>query len=138
MGHKALLHGCSIEDDVLIGMGAIVMNGARIGQGSIVGAGAVVLEGFECPAYSLVVGNPAYIKKTYPPTICEKTRKTAASYVERAKYYKGGLRVKTIKSHSSDISASIVSTAHWSLSLVALTTVISIGLSVLNKLRSRM
>lgn len=60
-----ILHGCTIEDDTLIGMGAIVMDRAVIGRGSVVGAGALVLENFRCPPNSLVVGCPAKIKKQY-------------------------------------------------------------------------
>ena len=56
VGHRAILHGCAVEDDVLIGMGAIVMNGATIGSGSIVAAGSVVLEGAQIPPNSLVTG----------------------------------------------------------------------------------
>ena len=59
VGHNVILHGCTLEDDVLIGMGAIVMNGARIRRGSIVGAGSVITEGKEYPEYSLIIGSPA-------------------------------------------------------------------------------
>ena len=58
VGHRAILHGCIIEENVLIGMGAIVLNGARVGRGSVIGAGAVVTEGMEVPPGSLVVGVP--------------------------------------------------------------------------------
>ena len=63
IGHRAVLHGCTIGDDVLVGMGAVVLNGARIGAGSIVAAGAVVLEGAEVPPGSLVAGLPAKIRR---------------------------------------------------------------------------
>ncbi len=63
VGHRAVLHGCDIGDDCLIGMGAIVLNGARIGAGSLVAAGAVVLEGTEVPPGSLVTGLPARIRR---------------------------------------------------------------------------
>ena len=59
MGHACILHGCTIEDEVLIGMGATILNRAVIGRGSVVGAGALVLEGMEVPPFSLVVGSPA-------------------------------------------------------------------------------
>eukprot|EP00929_Paragymnodinium_shiwhaense_P031905 TRINITY_DN17774_c0_g1_i4.p1 TRINITY_DN17774_c0_g1~~TRINITY_DN17774_c0_g1_i4.p1 ORF type:complete len:189 (+),score=15.40 TRINITY_DN17774_c0_g1_i4:88-654(+) len=88
VGHKCLLHGCTIEDDVLIGMGAIIMNKAVIRTGSIVGAGAVVLENFEAPPYSLIVGSPATVKKTYDKDIIQRIQRTASSYVSRAAYYK--------------------------------------------------
>lgn len=64
VGHNAVLHGCTIEDDVLIGMHATVMNGAVIGSGSIVAAGALVTEGAVVPPRSLVAGIPAKIRRT--------------------------------------------------------------------------
>jgi carbonic anhydrase/acetyltransferase-like protein (isoleucine patch superfamily) len=63
VGHRAVLHGCRIDDDVLIGMGAIVMNGARVGSGSIVAAGALVPEGVEIPPRSLVLGAPGKVRR---------------------------------------------------------------------------
>ena len=62
IGHHCVLHGCRIEDDCLIGMGAIIMNGVRIGRGSIIGAGAVLLEGMEVPEFSMVIGSPAKVR----------------------------------------------------------------------------
>lgn len=64
IGHAAVIHGCTIEDRVLIGMGAVVMDGARVGTGSVVGAGSVVTQGQIVPPYSLVVGAPAQVKRT--------------------------------------------------------------------------
>jgi carbonic anhydrase/acetyltransferase-like protein (isoleucine patch superfamily) len=63
VGHRAILHGCAIADDALVGMGAIVMNGASIGSGSIVAAGSVVLQGTRVPPNSLVAGIPAAIRR---------------------------------------------------------------------------
>ena len=63
VGHRAVLHGCTVEDDVLIGMGAIVLNGAHVGTGSLIAAGAVVLEGTRIPANSLVAGVPAKVRR---------------------------------------------------------------------------
>jgi carbonic anhydrase/acetyltransferase-like protein (isoleucine patch superfamily) len=63
VGHRAILHGCTIENDVLIGMGAIVLNGAYIGSGSLIAAGAVILEGSNIPPNSLVAGVPAKIRR---------------------------------------------------------------------------
>ncbi len=63
VGHSAVLHGCVVEDDVLIGMGAIVMNGAVIGHGSMVGAGALVTAGTVIPPRSLVVGAPGKVRR---------------------------------------------------------------------------
>ena len=63
MGHAAVVHGCTVEDDCLIGMGATVLNGAVIGAGSLVAAGAVVLEGTVVPPRSLVAGVPAKVRR---------------------------------------------------------------------------
>ena len=65
IGHRCVIHGCTIEDECLIGMGAVVMNHSVIGKGSIVAAGTVVLEKTIIPPYSLVTGSPGKIKKTY-------------------------------------------------------------------------
>jgi carbonic anhydrase/acetyltransferase-like protein (isoleucine patch superfamily) len=81
IGHRAIIHGCCIDDEVLVGMGAIVMNHARIGSGSIIGAGALVTEHTEVPAGSLVVGAPARVIR--PTTDDERAgiRASAAHYV---------------------------------------------------------
>ncbi|MDH6574546.1 gamma carbonic anhydrase family protein [Kitasatospora sp. MAP5-34] len=63
VGHNAVLHGCTIEDDVLVGMGAVVLNGARVGAGSLVAAGAVVPQGMQIPAGSLVAGVPGKVRR---------------------------------------------------------------------------
>jgi carbonic anhydrase/acetyltransferase-like protein (isoleucine patch superfamily) len=65
IGHRCIIHGCTIEDDCLIGMGAIIMNNAVIKKGSVVAAGSVVLERTIIPSYSLVTGSPGKVKKTY-------------------------------------------------------------------------
>tara|TARA_B100000945_G_scaffold320716_1_gene331727 strand:+ start:2845 stop:3282 length:438 start_codon:yes stop_codon:yes gene_type:complete len=88
VGHNCIVHGCLIEDDCLIGMGAIIMNGVRIGRGSIIGAGAVLLEGMEFPEFSMVVGSPAKVKKIYDDSILESIRKSAKIYVKRAISYR--------------------------------------------------
>jgi len=64
IGHAAVLHGCTIEDQCLIGMGAIVLNGVTIGTGSIVAAGSLVVENMQVPPRSLVMGSPARIRRT--------------------------------------------------------------------------
>ena len=61
VGYRAIVHGATVEDDVLVGMGAILLNGARIGSGSVIAAGAVVTPGTEIPENSLVVGLPAKV-----------------------------------------------------------------------------
>ena len=88
IGHHCVLHGCKIGDDCLIGMGAIIMNGVRIGRGSIIGAGAVLLEGMEIPEFSMVIGSPAKIKKTYDESILDNIRKSAKIYVNRSISYR--------------------------------------------------
>ena len=84
VGHQCMLHGCTIEDDCLIGMGATVMNGVRVGRGSIVGGGAVVLENTVVPPFSLIAGNPAIVRKTYDASIIERgIRPAITTYQER-------------------------------------------------------
>src|ERR1700754_2438612 len=67
VGHNVILHGCTVEDEALIGMGSILMNGAKIGRCSVVGAGSVITEGKQFPEYSLIIGSPAPGLKTPPP-----------------------------------------------------------------------
>jgi carbonic anhydrase/acetyltransferase-like protein (isoleucine patch superfamily) len=81
------MHGCEVEDDCLIGMGAILMNGVKIGRGSIVGAGAVVLEGTEVPPFSMIAGSPAKVRKTYEESILEEIRGMSQFYVKRTIRY---------------------------------------------------
>lgn len=92
IGHRCLLHGCTIEDDCLIGMGAILMNEVRIGTGSIVGAGSLLLEGTVVPPFSLMVGSPAKLRKTYDPEILETIRRVSDGYVQRAQRYQSEWR----------------------------------------------
>ncbi len=94
VGHAAILHGCTIEDDVLIGMGATILNGARVGRGSIVAAAALVREGMEIPPFSLVAGLPAIVKRTLPEEETLAAHRTAARhYAENALRYSRGLEV---------------------------------------------
>jgi carbonic anhydrase/acetyltransferase-like protein (isoleucine patch superfamily) len=87
VGHGAILHGCTIADQVLIGMGAIVLNGARIGKGSLVGAGAVIREGMDIPEGSVVVGVPGKIIKQTDAAQQQQILTNAASYIELAGEY---------------------------------------------------
>ncbi|MBC8259944.1 MAG: gamma carbonic anhydrase family protein [SAR324 cluster bacterium] len=87
VGHHCVMHGCEIEDDCLIGMGAILMNGVKIGRGSIVGAGAVILEGVQVPPFSMIAGSPAKVRKTYDESILENIRNMSKIYVKRAIRY---------------------------------------------------
>ncbi|MFN2540377.1 MAG: gamma carbonic anhydrase family protein [Mycobacteriales bacterium] len=90
VGHRAVLHGCVIEDDVLVGMGAIVMNGARIGTGSLVAAGSLVTEGTQVPPRSLVMGAPAKVRRELSDEELERVRYTAGHYVSLASTYPRG------------------------------------------------
>jgi carbonic anhydrase/acetyltransferase-like protein (isoleucine patch superfamily) len=92
VGHNVILHGCSIEDRALIGMGAIVMNGARIGRGSVVGAGAVITEGKQFGENSLIIGAPARVIRTLEPDQAEKMGRAAQSYMRNGPRFKKGLK----------------------------------------------
>ena len=89
VGHKCTLHGCTLQDDCIVGMGSTVMNGAVIGQGAVVGACSVVLEGTVVPPFSLVVGSPATVMKTYArDEALARARENAKHYVARAGLYR--------------------------------------------------
>ncbi len=87
VGHGAIVHGCVLGDEVLVGMGAIVMNGARIGAGSIVAAGAVVTEGTQVPPGSLVAGVPGKVRRALTEADLHSIRTYARNYVEYAAMY---------------------------------------------------
>ena len=90
LGHRAIVHGATVEDDCLIGMGAIVLNRARIGRGSIVAAGAVVREGQEVPPGSLVAGVPAKVLRETTAEERARIRKTVESYLALRERHRGG------------------------------------------------
>ena len=83
IGHKAILHGCTVGDNSLIGMGATVLNGAKIGKNSIVGANALVTEGKEFPDGSLIVGSPAKVVRPLDEKTIAFLKLAAASYYNR-------------------------------------------------------
>ena len=85
IGHGAIVHGCTVGDNTLIGMGAIVLNGAVLGEGCLVGAGAVVTGKTNAPAGSVLLGSPAKITKTLTPEQIHGQRHDAQHYVELAK-----------------------------------------------------
>lgn len=85
IGHNAVVHGATIEDEVLIGMGAIVLNHAKIGKGSLIAAGAVVREGMEVPPGSLVAGVPAKVLKELTPEQMADSRENAETYITCAR-----------------------------------------------------
>ena len=93
VGHQAILHGCAVSDDCLIGMGARVLNGAFLGPGCLVGAGALITEGKRFEEGGLIVGSPARLVR--PLTDEEKAalRLSASHYAEKAARYASGLRL---------------------------------------------
>lgn len=90
IGHNATVHGCTLEDRVIVGMGAIVMNGARVGSDSIVAAGTLVPEGVTIPPRSLVVGAPGKVRRELTDDELAKVRRNAEVYVEKAQTYRTG------------------------------------------------
>jgi carbonic anhydrase/acetyltransferase-like protein (isoleucine patch superfamily) len=92
IGHNVILHGCTVGDNSLIGMGAILLNGAKIGANSLVGAGAVVTEGKSFPDNSLIVGAPARVIRSLDVKATETIRAGADVYVKRWRRYVKGLK----------------------------------------------
>lgn len=90
VGHGAILHGCTIHDRVLVGMGAVVLNGAVVGEGSIIGAGAVVTEGKAIPPHSLVLGVPGRVVGETTQEQQERIIRNAQEYVKLAGRYRHG------------------------------------------------
>jgi len=91
IGHKAMLHGCTIEDGSLIGMGATLLNGAKIGAGSLVGACALVTEGKEIPPGSLVMGAPAKVVRELDAAAQARLLKSAEGYRANAARFANGM-----------------------------------------------
>ncbi|MBW8872163.1 MAG: gamma carbonic anhydrase family protein [Leifsonia sp.] len=91
VGHNAVLHGCTIEDDVLIGMSATVLNGARIGAGSLVAAGAVVTQGAVIPPRSLVAGIPAKVRRELTDEEVRGIALNAAVYLEKTAQHRAAV-----------------------------------------------
>jgi carbonic anhydrase/acetyltransferase-like protein (isoleucine patch superfamily) len=92
IGHNVILHGCTIGDESLIGMGAIMLNGAKVGRNCLVGAGAVMTEGKTFPDNSLIVGAPARVIRTLDEKAAAAIRNGADIYVRRSQQYAKGLK----------------------------------------------
>lgn len=92
VGHMAMLHGCTIGDDTLIGIGAVVLNGAKIGRNCIVGARALITEGKEIPDNSMVMGAPGKVVRELSDAERDGVRASARHYVDNAQRYRKGLR----------------------------------------------
>ena len=84
IGHGAIVHGCTIGDNVLVGMGAVVLNGAKIGDDCVVGAGALVTGKLDAPAGSMILGSPAKVVRPLTEAEIEANRASARNYLELA------------------------------------------------------
>jgi len=89
VGHGAVLHGCTVADDVLVGMGATILNGARVGAGSLIAAGALVPENADIPPGSLVAGVPGKVRRQLTDEEIEHIRTNAATYLDLARRHAG-------------------------------------------------
>ncbi|WP_370211109.1 gamma carbonic anhydrase family protein [Roseovarius sp.] len=91
IGHKAMLHGCVIGDNSLIGMGATVLNGARIGRNCLIGAGALITEGKEIPDGSLVMGAPGKVVRALDAAAVDRLKLSALGYQKNMRRFRDGL-----------------------------------------------
>jgi len=92
VGHKVMLHGCTIGDGSLIGINSVIMNGARIGRGTLVGANTLIAEGKEIPDGVLVLGSPGKIVRELKQEEKDHLLRVARGYVERSRFYKENLK----------------------------------------------
>ena len=92
VGHQAMLHGCTIGDDSLVGIQAVILNGAKIGKNCLVGAGALVTEGKEFPDNCLIVGSPAKVIRELTPEAIAGLQANANNYVKRGQEFKTKLK----------------------------------------------
>lgn len=90
VGHRCILHGCTIEDDCLIGMGSVLLNNVRVGTGSVIAAGAVVTEGMDIPPGSLVMGVPGRIRGPVDDALRARIRATVEHYVALGRLHREG------------------------------------------------
>ena len=92
IGHKVMLHGCTVGDGSLVGINSVVMNGARIGQGALIGANTLIPEGKEIPDGVLVLGSPGKVVRELKPEERARLLEIAAGYVERSRRYRTEFR----------------------------------------------
>ena len=92
IGHKAMLHGCTIGEGSLVGMGATVLNNARIGRSCLIGAGALVTEGKQIPDFSMVIGAPGKVVRELDEAAREMLIASAAHYCDNMRRFREGLR----------------------------------------------
>ena len=92
IGHKVMLHGCTVGEGALIGINSVILNGAKIGAGSLVGANSLVAEGKEIPPGVLAIGSPARVVRELKPEEREGLLRVARGYVERARLFKVSLK----------------------------------------------
>jgi len=90
IGHRAVIHGCSIDDDAVIGMGAVLLSGSSVGRGALVAAGAVLREGFALPPGAIAAGVPAVIRGEVDPELRQRFKEGVANYIRLAARYRGG------------------------------------------------
>jgi carbonic anhydrase/acetyltransferase-like protein (isoleucine patch superfamily) len=92
VGHLAMVHGCTVGDHSLVGIGAVILNRARIGRCCVIGARALITEDKEIPDYSVVMGSPGKVVRTLDPDKTEHLLRTAQSYMKNARLYRDGLK----------------------------------------------
>jgi carbonic anhydrase/acetyltransferase-like protein (isoleucine patch superfamily) len=90
VGHRVILHGCTVEDDCLIGMGSVLLNEVQVGAGSVVAAGAVLPEGMQAPPGSLVMGVPARVVRAVDERLARRIAETWSHYVGQARAHREG------------------------------------------------
>ena len=91
VGHRVILHGCTVEEDCLVGMGAILLNNVHVGTGSVIAAGALLPEGMRVPPGSLVVGLPGKVVRAVDAELTARIRHTWEHYVAEARRHRAGM-----------------------------------------------
>jgi len=91
VGHRAILHGCRVEDECLIGMGSVLLNNVVVGRGSVIGAGALLPEGMQVPPESVVLGVPGRVVRRVDADLARRIEHTWKHYIEQAQRHRAGL-----------------------------------------------